>query len=253
MKKTDFGSLGSKVAKFVLAGGLMILVCISACKKDNKNNNSTNTSTKVTEADAAQLTTDAIVPSTGGFGAQIKILLGIYVKETKRLQCGAKKDTTISYSSPANFIPNYSYNLSWNYQLDCNAGIPSQFEFGFSGSSSFTDALMSSTDSNSGSCTIADSSLTSADFMVSGNYETKGKQTSNVGLQKSFTSDLKISTTNIMISKTAQDIVSGTAVISIIGTSSYGNFGFSGKITFLGNKRAKLVLNSGMVYNISWS
>jgi len=253
MKKRDLGGLSSKVAKCMLTGGLMVLVGISACKKDNKNNNNSNTSTKVTEADAAQLTTDAISPSTGGFGAQIKILLGIYVKETKRLQCGAKKDTTISYSSPANFIPNYSYSLSWNYQLDCNAGVPSQFEFGFSGSSSFTDALMSSTDSNSGSCTIADSSLTSADYMLSGNYETSGKQTSNVGFQKSFSSDLKISTTNILISKMAQDIVSGTADISIIGTSSYGNFGFSGKLTFLGYKKAKLVLNSGTVYNISWN
>ncbi|MGN6181973.1 MAG: hypothetical protein ACTHNW_22520 [Mucilaginibacter sp.] len=253
MKKTDFGSLGSKVAKFVLAGAVMVLVGVSACKKDNKNDNNSNITTKVTEADAAQLTTDAIVPSTGGFGAQVKILLGIYVKETKRLQCGAKKDTTISYSSPANFIPNYSYNLSWNYQLDCNAGIPSQFEFGFSGSSSFADALMSSTDSNSGSCTIADPSVTSTDLMLSGNYETSGKQTSNVGFQKMFSSDLKISTSNILISKVAQDIVSGTAVITIKGNSTYGSFNFSGKITFLGNKKATLVLNSGKVYNITWS
>lgn len=250
MRKTDLGSFGNKVAKFVIAGGLVALMGIPACKKDNNNNNS---NVKVTEADAAELTTDAINPATGGFDAQVKISVNIYVATSTKLSCGAKKDTTISYSSPTNFIPNYAYTLSWNYQLDCNSGIPSQFAFGFSGSSNYNGALMTSSDSSDGSFTIADPGTTAADYTFNSSYERSGKQTSKVGYQKSFSSDLKMNSSNIMISKATHEIVSGTANITITGMGSDGNsFSFSGKITFQGNKKAVLVLNSGASYNIVW-
>lgn len=251
MKKTDLRSLGSKVAKFVIAGGLVALVGISACKKDNNNGNNANA--KVTEADAAELTTDAISPETGGFDAQVKISVNIYIATSTKLSCGAKKDTTISYSSPSNFIPNYSYNLSWNYQLDCNSGIPSQFQFGFSGSHNYNGVLMTSSDNSNGSFTIADPGATAANYNFNSSYERSGKQTSKVGYQKSFSSDLKMNSTNILISKSTHEIVSGTADITITGIASNGNnFSFSGKITFKGNKKAVLVLNSGVSYNIDW-
>lgn len=253
MKKTGFRNVGGKVARFIIAGGIIALAGVSACKKDN-NNNSSNTKAAVTEADAAELTTDAVSPATGGFDAQVNISVNIYVSNSTRLSCGAKKDTTVSYSSPTNFIPNYAYTLSWNYELDCNSGVPSQFAFGFSGSSKYNGALMTSADNSSGSFTIADPGATSGNYSFNSSYERSGKQTSKVGFQKSFTSDFKMSSSDILISKTNHEIVSGTANVTITGTSSNGNsFNFSGKITFLGNKKATLVLNSGMSYNIVWS
>jgi len=252
MKRTTLKSFGSKAAKFVIAGGIVALVGISACKKDNNNNSSTNAT--VTEADAAELTTDAVTPSTGGFDAQVSTSVTIYVSASTKLSCGAKKDTTVSYSSPSNFIPNYAYMLSWNYELDCNAGIPGQFAFSFSGSSSYNGALMTSADNSNGSFTIADPGLTSTNYSFTSSYERSGKQTSKVGYQKSFTSDYKMSSSNILISKATHEIVSGTATVTITGTSSNGSsFSFNGTITFLGNKQAKLVLNSGTTYNITWS
>lgn len=254
MKKTILQSFGSKVARFVIAGGIVALVGVSACKKDNNNNNSNNAKATVTEADAAEVTTDAVSPATGGFDAQVKISVSIYVSSSTKLSCGAKKDTTISYSSPTNFIPNYAYTLNWNYQLDCNSGIPSQFVFGFSGSSKYNGALMVSSDNSAGSFTIADPGLTSSSYTFNSNYERSGKQTSKVGYQKSFTSDFKMNSSNILIDKATHEIISGTASVTITGMSSNGNnFSFNGNITFLGNKKAKLVLNSGTTYNIAWS
>jgi hypothetical protein len=253
MKKTDLGSYGSKVAKFLIAGGLVAMIGFSACHKDN-GNNATGPNATVTEADAAELTSDAVTPATGGFDAQAKVSVSIYITASAKFTCGEKKDTTISYSSPTDFIPNYSYVLTWNYQLDCNSGIPSQFAFSFSGASKYNGVLMSSSDNSSGSFAISDPGATSSTYTFGSTYERSGKQTSKVGYQKTFSSDLKMSSTNIQISKSTEEIVSGTASITITGTASNGNsFSFSGTITFLGNKKATLVLNSGTTYNIAWS
>src|ERR1700744_1388620 len=244
MKKTDFRSFGSKVANFVIAGGLVALVGFSACNKDNSSNNSSGTKATVTEADAAELTSDAVSPATGGFDAQAKISVSIYVKYSTKFSCGEKKDSTITYSSPTNFIPNYAYTLSWNYELDCVSGVPSQFAFGFTGASKYNGVLMSSSDNSTGSFTISNPGPTSGTYTFGSSYERSGKQTSKVGYQKSFSSDLKITSTNIKIDKVTQEIVSGTGTISITGISSNGNsFSFSGTITFLGNNKATLVLN----------
>lgn len=252
MKKTDLRILGNKVTRFVIAGGIVALAGISACKKDNNSNSSK--STTVTEADAVELTTDAVSPSTGGFDAQVNASVSIYITYSSTLSCGTKKDTTVSYSSPTNFIPNYAYNLSYAYELDCNSGIPSQFSFSFSGSSSYNGALMTSSDNSTGAFTVANPNATGSTYSATSSYERSGKQTSKVGYQKSFTSDFKMSSTNLLVDKGTHEIASGTATVSITGTSSDGkSFSFSGTITFLGSKKATLVLNSGASYNITWN
>jgi hypothetical protein len=184
---------------------------------------------------------------------QVSTSVSIYTTASVKMSCGDKKDTTINYSSPTSVIPNYAYSLSWNYQLNCSGAIPNSFVFGFTGSSSYTGALMQSGDNSTGSLTLADIQPTASNYSLMSSYERSGKQISKIGEQKIFTSDLKITSTNILISKATEQIVSGTATVSITGASSNGNsFNFGGTITFLGNKKATLVLNSGTTYNIQW-
>jgi hypothetical protein len=251
MKNTNLEHLGGKAAGFLATAGLIALTVISACKKDS---NTTSTSATVTEADAAELTTDAVTPSTGGFDAQVSTSVSIYTTASVTMSCGDKKDTTISYSSPTSVVPYYAYSLGWNYQLNCDGAVPNSFVFGFTGSSSYTGALMQSADNSTGSLTLTGLQLTSSNYTLNTSYERSGKQTSKVGNQKTFTSDYKMTSTNILISKSSQQIVSGTATVTITGMSSTGSsFSFGGTITFLGNKKATLVLNSGTVYNIQWT
>jgi hypothetical protein len=240
------------ISKVFCAVGIVSLIGISSCNKDN-NKNGGGSSTTVTEADAVELTTDAVSPSTGGFDAQIQASVTIYTTVYIHMSCGDKRDTTLSYSTPTNFIPNYSYNLSWNYQLNCTNNIPSTFAFGFSGSTTYNGVLMQSSDQSTGSLNVTGLSDPS-NFTYNSSYERSGKQTSKVGFQKSFSSDLKITSSGILVSKATHEIVSGTATVSITGQSSNGNsFSFSGTLTFLGNKKATLVMASGASYNISWS
>lgn len=254
MKNLYFKGFGSKVAKFTIMGGLIVLVGISACKKDanNKGNNSSTSTIDITEADAARLATNAVIPSTGGFDAQVQASLNLYVGAAK-LQCGAKKDTTVSSQSPVGLIPAFAYTLSWNYQLDCVSGIPTQFVFAFKGSNYYADALISSSiDTLNGSLTVSSAGPTATNFSLNGTYELTGKQTLRLGNQKSFSSDVKFTATDVLIDKHTHIIASGKANVTVgVVANSGKKFNFSGVITFTGDNKATLVLNSGTKYDIN--
>jgi hypothetical protein len=247
MKNANFKTIGRQAAKALSALVILTLVGISACKKDASTN--TGSTGTVTEADAVELTTDAVIPSTGGFAVQTSTSVDIY--SAAKISCGDTKDTTITQSSASGLVPSYAYSLSWNYTFDCTAN---EFTFNFSGSSNYDGVKMSSTDSSTGSFVLTGILPTATDYTLNTSYERKGSQTYKVGADNSFTSDLKITSSNIVVDKTSEQIVSGSAAVTITGASTSGKtFSFTGTITFLGSKKATLVLNSGTSYAIQWS
>jgi len=248
MKTPIFKSLHSKAAKGLLAITIITLASVTACKKDSNN----STSATVTEADALELTSDAIVPTSGGMTIQANSSVSIYASASTKLSCGISKDTTITGASVSGAVPSYSYSLSWNYKLNCDTN-PQQFTFNFTGSSSYSGLLMTSNDSSTGTFLVS-TTPAATNYTVNTSYERKGTQTSKVGKQKGFTSDLKITSSNVLISKATNEIVSGTGTVSITGTTTGGkSFSFGGSITFKGNKQAAVVLNSGVSYPIQWN
>lgn len=248
MKTPVLKSLHSKAAKGLLALTIITLASVTACKKDSNG----STSATVTEADAVELTTDAIEPATGGMAIQANSSVTIYASASTKLSCGVSKDTTITGASVAGAVPSYSYSLNWNYQLKCDAS-PQTFSFNFTGSSTYSGLLMSSSDSSTGTFMVS-TTPAAANYTVNTSYERKGTQTSKVGQQKGFTSDLKITSGNVLISKTTGEIVSGIGTVSITCSTTGGkSFSFGGTITFKGNKQATVVLNSGVSYSIQWN
>lgn len=248
MKTPVLKSLHSKAAKGLLALTIITLASVTACKKDSNG----STSATVTEADAVELTTDAIEPATGGMAIQANSSVTIYASASTKLSCGVSKDTTITGVSVAGAVPSYSYSLNWNYQLKCDAS-PQTFSFNFTGGSTYSGLLMSSNDSSTGTFMVS-TTPAAANYTVNTSYERKGTQTSKVGQQKGFTSDLKITSGNVLISKTTGEIVSGIGTVSITCSTTGGkSFSFGGTITFKGNKQATVVLNSGVSYSIQWN
>ena len=218
----------------------------SSCKKD-----STSTAT-VTEADAAELTTDAISPETGGMTAQLSS--SVTIEKTVTLSCGVQKDSTITKSSTTGASPSYSYNLSWNYLLTCNGVIPNQLAFNFTGTGNYDGPRLSSNDKSDGSFTLTGLPATSSQYVFASTYTRTGTTTSKIARQYTFTSNIKITSSNIIVDKATQQILSGTASVVITAISSSGKtFNFNGTITFLGGKKASVVLNSGTTYTIQWS
>ncbi len=228
--------------------GSALSLGLNSCKKESA---SGSTAVTVTEADAAELTTDAVSPTTGGFASQVNSSVTIY--KTVTLSCGEKKDSTIAKTSASGVTPAYSYSLSWDYTLTCAGIVPSQLTFNFTGAHTYDGPRMSSDGNSSGNFILTNLQPASSTYGLSSTFTHTGTQTSKIARKYTFTSNLNITSSNILVNKTTLKIVSGTAAVKVTGSSSSGkSFNFAGTITFLGSNKASLVLNSGDSYAIQW-
>jgi hypothetical protein len=236
---------------------------LTSCHKDAAS------TTTLTEADAAQVTVDAVSPSTGGMVSQVSSSASLFANGTVTggtvnstnnhlttdsytIPCGTQKDSTISYASLTTTVPAFTYSLTWQYTLNC--AVPSTFTLNFNGQGTYNGFIQSSSFKSTGGFVLSGLPSSSTQYTFNSNYTRTGTTTSKIGNKNTFNHTLSISSTNIIYDKTTQEIVSGTATVAVEITSTSGNsWTYGGTLTFLGNKTAKLVLNSGTVYNISWS
>jgi hypothetical protein len=239
MNKTTIGKI---------AVGVMLALSLNACKKDS-NNTPANTADSVSEADAVEMTTDAVASGTGGMTAQVSSSVSLY--KTVTINCGETKDTSIAASSLSGITPSYSISFSWSYVLNCSGGAPNNLVFNFNGNSNYTGAKMILSGTTKGTFTLSGLPSTASDYTLNYSYTRGGSLTSMIGQQHHYTSSVVITGNNITIDKTTGLIVSGTGTVNIMGTSSSGSsFSFQGSITFNGGNTASLVLNSGTKYTI---
>jgi len=236
------------ITKTVLAtiAAAALALNISSCHQDKFPVN-----IPVSEADAAQFTTDAVIPTAGGMITQINSSVAIY--NAVPLTCGVQKDSTIIVASGTGASPSYNYSLISNYTLTCNGVVPGQVTFYFTGNVSYSGPLMSSVDKSTGGFILTGLAAGSSQYTFSCNYSRNGTTTSKLGQQNTFTSIIAIQANSVVVDKTTKQIVSGKAAVSIKTTNSAGKiYTFNGTITFSGNNKAILVLDSGTIYPLSW-
>ena len=234
----------------LIASGVTFYV--SSCKKSSNSTSTTTTSAAFSETDAANLTTDAVLPSTGGMVTSVNNAAGIY--GSAKLACGASKDSSIVKSSAPGATPSYDYNLSWTYSLDCAGIVPNRLTLSFTGTGNYDGPAISSNDKSTGGYVLTGLGAANTNYTLGINYARTGTTVSKVFGKNTFTSSIKIVSTNLLVDKTTREITSGTATITIVATSTSGAaYNFTGTITFLGNKKATIVLNSGASYAIQWS
>jgi len=258
-KKTNF-------TKIVYAAAIVAASAftLTSCHKD-----SSVGSTTITEADAAQVATDAVSPSTGGFVSQVSSSASLFSNATvtggtvssannhlttysSTIPCGTEKDSTIAYASANTTVPSFTYSLTWKYTLACT--VPSTLTLNFNGAGTYNGFIQSSSFTSTGGFVLGGLGSTATQFTFNSNYSRTGTTTSKIGNKNTFDHTLTITSSNIVYDKATKEIVSGSATISIKVTSTSGNsWNYGGTLTFLGNKMAKVVLNSGTTYNISWS
>jgi hypothetical protein len=243
---------------------IMLTACAAAlvsfgvwsCSKDHSNS---TPGTTLTESNAAQVTTDAVAPATGGLVAQIHSAAALSANVTTNsinhkvvdaLPCGSTKDTTITYASVSGVTPSFSYSLGWSYSLQCT--VPAMLDLNFTGSGTYNGLVINSQFNSTGAFKLT--GLDSLDYTYNSTFSRSGTIHSKTNSSLSYDHVLTITSTNIKYNTTTQEIASGTATVNVrLINSAGGNFTFSGTITFLGNKTARLVLNSGTAYTISWT
>lgn len=245
--KTNFST--GRILKLAAIPAICIASLIYSCKKDAT---SSSTNSTVTAADAGQVMVDAVSPTTGGVVLQTNYSVSVAVTNVNPVDCGVKKDTTIT-SSQSNNGNSYNYSLNWGRMLSCNGSIPSAFDFTFSGTSSYSIPQMSSDDNSQGTFSMTGLQPTSSQITINETYARNGSQQSKVNQQRSFTSKTTVSVTNLVINKSTQAIVSGSGTITVTGNSSTGgSFSYNGTITFNGNNKATIAVSGGSTYTVQW-
>jgi hypothetical protein len=220
---------------------------ISSCNKSAST--ATPSDTTVTEADAAEAVTDAVVPQSAGLTAQVSD--ATVMASSSYYTCGLAYDSSITRANVSGASVTYTLNLAWNWKLSCAS--PASFTAAFKGSSNYSAIRMSSSDSSNGSFTITGIEPSNTAYTFNSSYTRQGSQQSKIGNKNSFTSTITVTSSNILVNKTTQQIVSGSAAVNIAGASSSGkSFSFSGTITFNGGKTATLVISGGGTYAITW-
>ena len=253
----------TKKLLFAAATVAGIMLSFSSCRKDT----SSTSSDTVTEADAAQVTSEAVSPSTGGMASQVSSSAAFYSSASvtggtvssvgskslySTIECGQTKDSTVSYASVNTTAPAFTYSLSWQNTLACV--VPSTFTCNFNGKGSYTGLLESSTFTSTGGFVLTGLSASATSYTFSSTYNRQGTTVSKIGNQNTFTHSLTITSSSIIYDKSTQEITSGTATVAITVTSTSGkSWNYGGTLKFLGGKTATITLNSGTVYNISWT
>jgi hypothetical protein len=240
----------NKMLIFALTLLTGMTIATASCKKSSSSTSST-TDTVSTDV-AANAVTEAVTPASAGIVTQTQT--ATVVVSTGDFECGVTTDSSFAGSNAAGAAITYSYAFNSSRTLTCDNGIPQQFAYQFTGSSAYTAPRISSDDSSAGQFTITGLQPAATQYTFNETYIRKGSENSLVGNQMSFTSTITIQASNLIVDKSTQQILSGTAAVSISGSTSGGkSFSYSGTLTFNGSQTATLVLGSGNTYSITWS
>jgi hypothetical protein len=248
----------------ILSGTLLLIaslaVIIPSCKKDSSGS---TTSATVGVDDAADAVTQAVTPESAGMVSQTEAAVVVLnnsgsspvaPSSTVLTACGMTTDTVFAGSNASGAAITYSYSYSSSRVLSCNNDIPQQFAYEFAGKWSYDAPRISSDDSASAQLTITGLQTDVSQYTFNGAYVRNGSETSKIGNKLSFSSSITLNVTSLVIDKSTDEILSGSADVTISGATSGGeSFSYSGTLTFLGNKQATLVLGSGNTYSITWS
>lgn len=245
-KSTPFFTSQKLLYIFTVAGIFSIASCT---KKDD----SSQQSTAVTQDDATEVVTQAVVNNGGGLSLQVQGTAMVSSNATYLSLCGLQKDSTVSGSGSIGSNISWSYNFGWHWMLTCNSGTPSQFDFTFNGGLTYEGPLMKSQDTSIATYAVTGLGGSSTQWTINTSLTRAGVKQSKVGQQATFYAQVTITGSNLVVSKSTQKIVSGTATWQITGYDSFGkNVSYSGTLTFLGNNTGTITFANGHTVNISW-
>jgi hypothetical protein len=241
MKKNLLKSL----VAFGLAGMLL-----TACEKD-----SDVQTQSISEEEAAEVAARTVDPASGGVVVQLNTSVTIATNPiyTSPSNCGVQKSNTYSGSSSQGASISYAYSYGWNWILNCSGTTPQRFDYSYTGQSGYDGPRVTTAGSASATASIAGLESSASQYIVNTSYTHDGNTTSKIGNKNSFTSRVVINSTNIKIDKVTRQIVSGSGALEISGSTTAGaTFSYAGSITFTGNNKANIILNSGQTYSVQW-
>lgn len=250
---------------FKLSIVLLLLLGALSCKKTDESSNST-TSTTVTTDQAADLAASSLAENSYGLttvsdnisaNAQSLSSLSTSTPAVNSLttsvhqECGTTLTDSAS-NSGTNGSASFSYFFKFARTLNCNTNSkPDNLANSVLYRGSFSGPNVTTADTGSAVFTIAGLTTAAKAFVINGEYKRSGSFQSQVGNKASGHSNVDIVLTNLTLVKPTRAISSGSATISITGsTSKNGSFSYTGTLVFNNDGTATLTIN-GLVYAIN--
>jgi len=233
---------------FKLSFMALLLLGVAACNKGNMNSSSNDPTDQ-----AADLVTSSLSINTdGAYNTISDASVETQAKVSIDTTCGTTWTDSVTRKMPLSQGTSYNYTSKYSYTLNCGAnnlfnGSATAIS---SYSGSFTGPNLSSTNSGSSNFTLAGLLKTSTTYVLNGEYKRTGSYQTKTD---SGSTNVDVVITNLTLTKPQHLFQSGTATITVSGTSTKnGSFSYNGVLVFNGGNAATLTLN-GTIYTIDLS
>lgn len=227
-----------KKARLLLVTGLFLGILFTSCEKDDENN------LVMSNDEAAEIVATSLSSSTYGFSTQIEDAAEL----VDSIHIVYNVDSTFTITSLPDSRMTYEYTVSYSYGIQLN-GFESEFFLNFSTNGEYTAPRATSIDQSQGELVVSNLSEGYSNYLLNGSCSRAGSQTVIVDVENNFSSTIIFVMEDISIDKTSLEILSGSAEVSITGTSNNASLDMQGSIVFNGNNSATLTIN-GVVYGI---
>jgi len=230
--------------------GLLLSIGITSCSKDDDNSNS-----EITEEEAVEVIESSLAKETNGASKTVETAVEtadeqMLFTEEPTIECGQTYSDSYNESFTGATY-SYDYAVSRDYLLSCGIlNKPESLSYSLEFNGVYDTVRMSSNDTTTVDWVISNL-LSMENPAFNGSYLREGTQVSKVRNMNTFTSTLSITMNNLTVDKNTYVILSGTAQVSFVGTSSSGGqYTFNGSLTFNGDETATLIIN-GNTYTIN--
>ncbi|WP_456437027.1 hypothetical protein [Psychroserpens sp.] len=234
-----------KITKSLLIGLITLnMIIVSTSCSTNDDNLITPETEELSEDEAVELIESSLQKSTGGLNDNAKSF-----SENLITDITINEDCSVIYNDT--FVINYeesviqaSYTVDWSYEMTCNNfGVPESVVFSSSTDGNYSTQHIVSNDNSMSYFEITGLQPSAETMVLNGNYERIGMQELTVINTRTVTSNLTVDLTNIVIAKNSSSITSGTATLTLAGTSQNASFSFEGSLVFNGDETATLTIN----------
>jgi|GEM_PF-6991150 len=248
---------------------LALVFCLSTflfigCSDDDNDNTSQN----VSEEEVTEIIKSSLVEE-GGIILDINVMSAALANaNTSGRPSGDNKslnddlnaancNQTISQNfSNSNTVGNRSWtiNSNWSWTLICDVQNNSiSWDLEGNGTLDFDGPNLSKDINKTHDFNITGIEPASTMWTYNASHTRTGVIQSNVGNQNSMTTDLTYGSTDIIVSKANQQIVSGTFELDFTATLPNGNMVNRGAtVVFNGSQTATVTLNNGTSFDVSW-
>jgi hypothetical protein len=257
-----------KTLKFKFNASVFLLILSTAVLVSCSDNDDDNAQQSITDEEVTEVMKSSLVDQ-GGLVFDINFMSSSLGSMTSGRPTSASANitdgdlsaancnqTVTQSNSNSNTVGPRSWTITsnWSWTLNCDAQNNSaSFDLIGNGTLDFDGPNLSKDITRAHNFNITGIEPSSDDWIYNANHTRNGLIQSNVGNKNSMTTTLNYGSTDIVVSKATQEIVSGTFNVSFQATLSNGNTVTRGAtVVFNGNRTATVTLDNGTTFDVSW-